>query len=141
LLREKGGFNVILITPDDAARVWLNGTELQPEATAKKKVEKPYPIIEGAGLLKAGRNVVAACVAATAPTEKVRDFFDLRLDVVRKPNVPEALAAQYEEKDVTLRAVVCDLCSNSPGQVPACVNACPHDAAMRVDARTEFPTR
>jgi hypothetical protein len=25
------------------------------------------------------------------------------------------------------------------GQVPACVTACPHDAAMRVNARFEFP--
>jgi Fe-S-cluster-containing hydrogenase component 2 len=31
--------------------------------------------------------------------------------------------------------VVCDLCSDQYGQVPACVNACPHDAALRVDAR------
>ena len=35
--------------------------------------------------------------------------------------------------------VVCDLCSTLPGRVPACVNACPHDAAMRVNARAEFP--
>jgi Fe-S-cluster-containing hydrogenase component 2 len=141
LLKEKGGFNLVLITPDDTARVWLNGTEVQPEAAAKKKVDKPYLIEEGAGLVRIGRNVVATSVAASAPTEKVREFFDLRLDVVRKPNVPAALASQYEEKDVTLRAVVCDLCSDQPGQVPACVNACPHDAALRVNARTEFPTR
>ncbi len=141
LLEEKGGFNLTLIAPDDAARVWLNGVELRPEPAAKKKVEKPYPIAEGAGLLKAGRNVVAASVAAAAPTDKVKDFFDLRIDVVRKPHVPAALASQYEEKEVQLRAVVCDLCSDQPGQVPACVNACPHDAAMRVNGRTEFPMR
>jgi len=36
-------------------------------------------------------------------------------------------------------AVVCDLCSDQFGKRPACVTACPHDAAMRVDARFEFP--
>jgi Putative transposase len=40
-----------------------------------------------------------------------------------------------------LRAVVCDLCSGQPGKVPACVNACPHDAAIRFNARTDSPPR
>ena len=104
-------------------------------------MEKPYPIAEGVGLLRPGRNIVAASVEPVAPTQKVRGFFDLRIDVARKPNVLQAAASQYEDKEVTLRAVVCDLCSEQPGQIPACVNACPHDAAMRVKARTEFPTR
>ena len=84
---------------------------------------------------------MAAEVEAKAPTDKFKDFFDLRIDAVQKPDVPEAVAAQYVEKDVALRAVVCDMCSSQPGQVPACVNACPHDAAMRVNGRTEFPMR
>jgi Fe-S-cluster-containing hydrogenase component 2/CRP-like cAMP-binding protein len=141
LLNEKGGFNLMLLAPDEAARVWLNSVELQPEPSAKKKLERTYPIAEVAKIARAGRNVVAVSVETVAPAEKIKDFFDLRIDVVRKPHVPEALASQYEEKDVTLQAVVCDLCSSLPGQVPACVKACPHDAAMRVNARTEFPTR
>jgi Fe-S-cluster-containing hydrogenase component 2 len=36
-------------------------------------------------------------------------------------------------------AVVCDLCSSLPDQTPRCVYACPHDAAMRVNARLELP--
>ena len=51
-----------------------------------------------------------------------------------------------EDGDVQLRlkvlpavAVVCDQCSTLPNQEPACVTNCPHEAAMRVDARTEFP--
>jgi Fe-S-cluster-containing hydrogenase component 2 len=68
-------------------------------------------------------------------------FLDLRLDAVQKPEGLANLAEEVTQKLVTERAVVCDLCSSSPGQVPACVNACPHDAAMRVDARLEFPTR
>ena len=46
---------------------------------------------------------------------------------------------EVTEKLVTERAVVCDLCSSSFGQVPACVTACPHEAALRVNARFEFP--
>jgi Fe-S-cluster-containing hydrogenase component 2/CRP-like cAMP-binding protein len=42
-------------------------------------------------------------------------------------------------KEVSDRAVVCDLCSSLPSQDPACVYACPHEAAIRVDARSEFP--
>ena len=38
-------------------------------------------------------------------------------------------------KAVDERAVVCDLCSSLPSQDPACVYACPHDAAFRVNAQ------
>ena len=37
------------------------------------------------------------------------------------------------------QAVVCDMCSEQFGQRPACINACPHDAAMRVVAGQKFP--
>jgi Fe-S-cluster-containing hydrogenase component 2 len=33
------------------------------------------------------------------------------------------------------RAVVCDLCHTLPGG-PACVTACPHEAALRIHAPT-----
>lgn len=38
-------------------------------------------------------------------------------------------------KPISQRAVVCDLCSSLPGQSPACVYSCPHDAALRVNSR------
>lgn len=41
-------------------------------------------------------------------------------------------------KEFTQRAVVCDLCSSHGSQDPSCVYACPHDAALRVDAREFF---
>jgi Fe-S-cluster-containing hydrogenase component 2 len=62
-------------------------------------------------------------------------LFGLRLDEVRRPAVPPGAGIEVTEEPVTQRAVVCDLCSDGFGQVPACVNACPHDAARRVDAR------
>ena len=40
--------------------------------------------------------------------------------------------------DVTQQAVVCDQCSSLSGGTPSCVYACPHDAALRVDARSFF---
>jgi Fe-S-cluster-containing hydrogenase component 2/CRP-like cAMP-binding protein len=46
------------------------------------------------------------------------------------------LPAGAEIKDVKERAVVCDLCHSLPR--PSCVDACPHDAAMRVDAQQYF---
>ena len=36
-------------------------------------------------------------------------------------------------------AVVCDLCSSLPDQEPRCVYSCPHEAALRVNARFELP--
>jgi len=50
----------------------------------------------------------------------------------------QMLAPGADVKKVTDRATVCDMCSSLPGSTPACVYACPHDAALRVDARTFF---
>ncbi|HEX4591928.1 MAG TPA: hypothetical protein VH120_18460, partial [Gemmataceae bacterium] len=80
---------------------------------------------------------VAAWVAP--PAGHAGPIFDLRGDVVRRPKGAQLNAADYIEKGVTEVAVVCDLCSTLPGKVPSCVRACPHDAAMRVDARRNFP--
>ena len=49
-----------------------------------------------------------------------------------------ALGAESEIKLITEQAVVCDLCSSLPSQSPSCVYACPHDAAMRVNAQDFF---
>ena len=80
------------------------------------------------------------------PTKQGEVLFQLRLDEVKKPKdlpaeVEESVAQEVVEKLVKLRAVVCDLCSTLPGRKAACVQACPHDAAMRVDARSQFPTK
>jgi len=36
------------------------------------------------------------------------------------------------------KAVVCDQCRFTPSGKPACLYACPHDAAIRVDGRAYF---
>ncbi|HUG92701.1 MAG TPA: 4Fe-4S dicluster domain-containing protein [Planctomycetaceae bacterium] len=50
----------------------------------------------------------------------------------------KSLLGAAEVKPVSERAVVCDMCSSLPSQQPSCVYACPHDAAMRVNAQEFF---
>src|SRR5262249_3299715 len=102
-----------------------------------KKDKRTYPVPDAARLLVAGRNLLAVRVAP--PPDHSGPFFDLRCDTVRRPKSSTLSAADYIEKGVTSKAVVCDLCSSRWGQQAACVQACPHDAAMRVNARFEFP--
>jgi Fe-S-cluster-containing hydrogenase component 2 len=45
----------------------------------------------------------------------------------------ELLEKEVELKEVKKRAVVCDLCASTNLGREACVYACPHDAAMRVN--------
>jgi Fe-S-cluster-containing hydrogenase component 2 len=106
--------------------VWLNG---QPLGMERWKAEGADFSLELSGeerrLLRAGKNVIA--VQLTPPAAG-GTLLALALDEVL-PN-----GAVFP-----LRAVVCDLCSNQPGQQPACVHACPHEAAMRVDSLVDFP--
>jgi Fe-S-cluster-containing hydrogenase component 2/CRP-like cAMP-binding protein len=48
------------------------------------------------------------------------------------------LEAGSEVRSIVEQAVVCDLCSALPSQQPSCVYACPHDAALRVNAQDFF---
>jgi Fe-S-cluster-containing dehydrogenase component/CRP-like cAMP-binding protein len=41
-------------------------------------------------------------------------------------------------REFTEKAVVCDMCNSTASRSPACVYSCPHDAAIRVDAREFF---
>ncbi|MGH7139289.1 MAG: 4Fe-4S dicluster domain-containing protein, partial [Pirellulales bacterium] len=61
------------------------------------------------------------------------------LDLPRERS-PHEPAGGVQEKEVEDRAVVCDLCADLNGIGPACVYHCPHDAAIRIDARYEFPS-
>ena len=79
-------------------------------------------------LLRAGKNVIAA--RATGVPGKRGVLLQVALDEVRPSGAV-----------LPLKAVVCDQCSTLPGQMQACVHACPHDAAKRVDAWTAFPAR
>jgi Fe-S-cluster-containing hydrogenase component 2 len=107
-------------------------SEMEKEVTATS-APKPVP----GNPLRVGSNVLAIQVSPDVCVGE--QFLSVRLDEVRKPSVGGD--ADVTQKQVTERAVVCDLCSSQWGQRPACVNACPHDAAIRIDARSDFPMR
>ena len=63
-------------------------------------------------------------------------FGDTLLDVGLTGYVPPVVdrsvaGDEYKQDWVMKTAVVCDMCSGQFGQVPACVTACPHEAAER----------
>jgi hypothetical protein len=141
-------FRIELSSTDAEAVVWLNGREIPRPAPDPKgarrdrltgAVKREYLIGRGENLLWPRRNVVA--VKAVTPADGKGLLLGLRLDEVRRPALPAGVGETVEvtEKAVTELAVVCDQCSNQFGRRPACVTACPHDAAMRVDARFNFP--
>ncbi|MBI3461483.1 MAG: cyclic nucleotide-binding protein, partial [Planctomycetes bacterium] len=137
-------FKLEVTSADPSINVWVNGREAitgtHEDATDPKKKKKDQWTREldvALSLLRSGHNVIAA--RAAPPAGSRATLLALRLDRVAK--AVASFGVLEEVKTVTHRAVVCDLCSSLPSQVPACVNACPHDAAMRVDARTEFPSR
>lgn len=150
-------FSIEALTPKGSAvTVWLNGKEVEREGKPKRKPGTKivlgkevsfeserhiYPIPTPAESFKASRNAVV--VRVVPPANYRGEFFDLRCDEVRPMEHAKVadVEVEYVEKGVTHQAVVCDMCTDLPGQKPACVHACPHDAAMRVDARVNFPTR
>jgi CRP-like cAMP-binding protein/Fe-S-cluster-containing hydrogenase component 2 len=143
-------FKLEILSQSSTVTVWLNGHEAKPDEEKPKRGRREFtlptkPPADAARKpppLCAGTNVLAVRVAADAPPTEV--LFQARLDEVRRPDVSKSadddIAEEITEKLVTQHAVVCDLCSGLPGQRPACVQACPHDAAMRVNARFEFPS-
>ncbi len=145
---------LILIVTSHAAEVgvWLDGTKL-PERKSRGEYEyhfrtKPGPADDDELLvpipLRPGRHMVA--VRVRPPVKEGAKNFLLKMGLYpeRRPDLPPnstdaKVAEELTEKLVSRRAVVCDLCSNLPGQSPACVRACPHDAAFRVNSRKHFP--
>jgi hypothetical protein len=152
MLRDNAEFKLEVISMAPSVRVWLNGEELTADDKPKRgrrEYTLPQPLVVNGSAtekkvhLRRGANALAAQVTPTANASET--LLQARLDPVRRPDLPEGVdervAEEITEKLVTQNAVVCDLCSQQYGRVPACVNACPHDAAMRVNARFEFPVR
>jgi Fe-S-cluster-containing hydrogenase component 2/CRP-like cAMP-binding protein len=140
-----GPFRFKVTTTDPAPAIWLNGHPLVPDGKPKQSAveysllpKEPNTSGDPRQILKKGRNVVAVRIAIESSSPKV--LFDLRLDEIHQPDGAKESDEQVVEKLVTERAVVCDLCSTLSGG-PACVSACPHDAAMRVDGRLNFPMK
>ncbi len=140
---------LILIVTSFAAEVtvWLDGAKL-PDCKPKqgrREYELPVKKTEGEKsqvVLGKGRHVLA--VRAKPPVPAGKDLMMAGIYSERRPDLPEGaadekVAEELTEKLVVKRAVVCDLCSSLPGKSPACVRACPHDAAFRINARKDFP--
>lgn len=130
-------FLLTLTTCDPNATPYTNGiawTKVEKKTKGDYKGEIEFTLAgeetEVTRILVPGRNVLA--VRARHIRESTFPLLQARLDLVHR-------RGKNVEKTVTHQAVVCDLCSTVPGQLPACVHACPHEAAIRVNARTEFP--
>ncbi len=115
-----------------ALELWLDGAPLTLEQEASQVKRGEYAANLPLAAIGKGTHLVAAKV--TAPVPFGTAIFDLRLDLVTSER------EDVEEKLVTERAVVCDQCSTLSGHRQACVYACPHEAAMRVDAWVDFPS-
>jgi Fe-S-cluster-containing hydrogenase component 2/CRP-like cAMP-binding protein len=138
-LQKARQFILKLTSTDGTARVWINGLELQTTEKVKADGSRKYSFARQAGILAPGRNVVA--VLAKREPGKTGTLFDLGLTEEKEAQVQPGVAGEFTETSYGKLAVVCDLCSEQYGQRPACVTACPHDAALRVDARFEFPVQ
>jgi CRP-like cAMP-binding protein len=137
VVRTAAQFTLEVTSTDADATVWLNGKEVPKPPEKPKRGVRTYVLPQEEKWLQAGRNVLAARATPTPGSGEV--LLAVRLDEVRKPSKTLGLTGDISEKGVQEVAVVCDLCSQQYGQRPACVNACPHDAAIRVNARFEFP--
>ncbi len=136
-VKNKLGFAVECTTKVGQVKVWFNGQTSQ--------LEKGCGRVD-LNQVKTGRNTL--CVLLS-PADKASPLpYDspfLRVWMGALPEVTEMtrqFVADLQNASFKLqaaRAVVCDLCSDLPGQQPACVRECPHTAAMRIDALAEFP--
>ena len=111
--------------------IYLNGQLLELTQDAPQKKRGEYAATVSGGAFQRGENLLAASVKPLH--EFNATVLDMRLDEL----APES--EEVEEKLVTEQAVVCDQCSSLSGNRHACVDACPHEAALRIDAWLDFP--
>jgi CRP-like cAMP-binding protein/Fe-S-cluster-containing hydrogenase component 2 len=129
--------------------VWLNGELLELTQDAPQKRRGMHESLIDGQKLRPGTNVLAVRVAGeegdegkqVATLDYNATLLSLRLDQVPEFGSAgdDGVSAGTEIELVTETAVVCDLCSSLGSAQPACVQECPHEAAMRVDARFNFP--
>ncbi len=135
-LRARRKFRLLASSQGSRVEFWINGRAVAIPQDDKQQKRGEWESDFAATELQRGRNLLA--VRAHPPFKAGNTILSLRLDV--EPELEEgAHAKPTEVKLVTDRAVVCDLCSSLPSKQPACVEQCPHDAALRVNALFEFP--
>ncbi|MBC8351615.1 MAG: 4Fe-4S binding protein [Planctomycetes bacterium] len=136
-------------------RAWINGqaiTSLPPANPKKKRKDDDLQAQIESSQLRVGANLLAIeiCPVAAEDGECFAPKYGQLVLSARLDPLPAAgelaLATVGEGVDLEVelvkkQAVVCDLCSSLSSQRPACVDQCPHEAAIRVDARFDFPSR
>jgi Fe-S-cluster-containing hydrogenase component 2 len=139
-------FRLNVTSADEGVMVWINGVPVI-NLPGSRSPDEDGPVLKrerrGVGWefeaelssrdLRAGQNVLAVRIGSLPPEGAL--LLKLRLDEVRPAETMMGFEEDTAEKLITQRAVVCDLCSTQYGQRPACVTACPHDAAIRIDSR------
>lgn len=136
----------MVVQAEGPVSVWINGRDVLRSETSCPRKELWFPSVEwwprfAEGFsaqvpepFRKGRNVVS--VQVKPETETGQPLLHLTLHEARKPESP---GSEGPEMPVTHRAVTCDLCHTRIEEKPACVRACPHDAAFRLDGRFELP--
>ena len=122
---------LLVTSQGNSLEVFLNGRKLELMQDVPQKKRSEFTATVDHSALVRGSNLVAASMIPPAEFNAI--LLDVRLDAMG----PEF--EDIEEKLVTERAVVCDQCSSLSGGRHACVYACPHEAALRIDTWTEFP--
>jgi Fe-S-cluster-containing hydrogenase component 2 len=152
---QSGQFSLAISSRGMTVRAWLNGkpiTAEEPANPAKKaKLDELQVRLTQADVRK-GSNLLAVEISPpeqpaggeTYVPKYNQPVLTARLDALpRAGDLAMATAGEEYDLEVELvkrRAVVCDLCSSLASQRPACVDQCPHEAAIRVNAQYEFPT-
>lgn len=150
---RRGPFAIAIASKGLIVCGWINGSEIKAPAPANPKKAKDDELQAkiDSSLLRAGSNVLAVELRPPAATDAIaltpkynQPILTARLDLLPQAgDLALATAGQDVDLEVELvkqTAVVCDLCSSLSSQRPACVDQCPHEAAIRVDARFEFPS-
>ena len=114
----------------------------QWEAMLARTGEDPLPAKQANAQrqLQSGENHISLEISVgEASYDEV--LLDVGLTGYVEPVVDPSIAGEVEQEWVTQRAVVCDMCSGQLGKKPACVTACPHEAADRkpITYETFFP--
>jgi Fe-S-cluster-containing hydrogenase component 2 len=149
---RRGPFVLAVASKGLTVRAWINGAAIAAPAPANPKKAKEDELqaqIESSQL-RSGCNLLA--VELSPPESETKGSFSPKYNqpilTARLDLLPQAgaLAIATAGTDVDLevelvkqKAVVCDLCSSLASKRPACVDQCPHEAAIRIDARFEFP--
>ena len=139
-------------TPGLSLQFWLNGQPLTFSQDTKRK-RNDGEIKIPSEMFRSGENTIACRIGSSTADGSADDvagtalaydsvLLQLRLDPITDAALlPIKLTGETETAEIDLvthRAVVCDLCSSLPGKRPACVEMCPHEAAIRIDARSSF---